>query len=305
MASQQYADSHSPANHSRSGTSQGDELGLKTWKAEFGKALDALEPHGEFASYQVYTQLANPGLEVLNKLVPLPLQPRDAENIKQVCYLAPVDRGQDPRKTDPDRLIGELQVDTEHNHFRTTNPAWQDTLDKILGDMAASLGFQPSDITLQPHKLLLYEKGASFRPHKDPENAAGVMGSLSICLPSKHTGGEVHVWQDPGQVEGNYYVGPHRQFSTSPTSPFDLIAWSCYWDVQHEIRPLDFGHLLCLTYYTVSKAHSPRSVGLLSRQQLTIGKWTEQWRLRFPTTTKLVYFLSQKYADENLSPEQL
>lgn len=172
-------------------------------------------------------------------------------------------------------------------------------MDEILDHLAQDLGFQPDDITLQPHKLLLYEKGASFLPHDAPRKPRGVMGTLTICLPSEHKGGEVHAWQ-PLSTHG-----PHRQFPTAPATSSNLVAWSRYWDVPHEITPVDAGYLVCLTYHMVSKTDSPRSAGLLFSQQVRMGDWTEQRRLRFYTTTKLVYFLEEKYTDTTFTLEQI
>lgn len=73
----------------------------------------------------------------------------------------------------------------------------------------------------------------------------------------------------------------------------------------HEITPVDAGYLVCPTYHMVSETDSPRSAGLLFSQQVRMGDWTEQWRLRFCSTTKLVYFLEEKYTGTIFTLEQI
>jgi hypothetical protein len=41
------------------------------------------------------------------------------------------------------------------------------------------------------YKLLLYEEGAHFKPHRDSEKAPGMFATLAICLPSQFEGGDL------------------------------------------------------------------------------------------------------------------
>lgn len=58
------------------------------------------------------------------------------------------------------------------------------------------------------YKLLLYEEGAFFMPHQDSEKAPGMFGTLIICLPSAHQGGELVLEHGRDKIT----------FETSPTS---------------------------------------------------------------------------------------
>ena len=60
------------------------------------------------------------------------------------------------------RKTWELNVD----QFELKNPAWQRMLDEIVGKVKTRLGVC-SEIEAMPYKMLLYEEGAMFKPHKE------------------------------------------------------------------------------------------------------------------------------------------
>lgn len=66
------------------------------------------------------------------------------------------------------------------------------------------------------YKLLLYEEGTFFKAHEDSGKVPGMFGTLVICLPSKHAGGEVHL----------SHAGQKKALNTATTSEFDLTALS-------------------------------------------------------------------------------
>ncbi|KAK0708876.1 hypothetical protein B0T21DRAFT_247800, partial [Apiosordaria backusii] len=85
------------------------------------------------------------------------------------------------------------------------------------------------------YKMLLYEKGALFKPHTDTEKIPGMFGTLVICLPSPHEGGDVVVT----------HCGQRRVFKTSEFEQ-SFICW--YSDVTHEVVPVTLGYRWVLTY---------------------------------------------------------
>jgi len=91
------------------------------------------------------------------------------------------------------------------------------------------------------YKLLLYEEGAFFKPHQDSEKTPGMFGTLVICLPSPHQGGEVVLSHG------------HRTktFETSPNSELGMSFAAWYSDVLHEVKPVTSGYRLVLTYNLV------------------------------------------------------
>ncbi|OAV95265.1 hypothetical protein PTTG_26693 [Puccinia triticina 1-1 BBBD Race 1] len=100
--------------------------------------------------------------------------------------------------------------------------------------VATSLGI---DVPIQSelYKMLIYEEGAMFKPHTDTEKIPGMFGTLVICLPSAHTGGEV-------------VVRHHGQSKTLKTSDANQ-SFACWFsDVTHEVLPVKSGYRCVLTY---------------------------------------------------------
>ncbi|KAK0739414.1 hypothetical protein B0T21DRAFT_255276, partial [Apiosordaria backusii] len=108
----------------------------------------------------------------------------------------------------------------------------------LLKEIAADLGISTNarqSIVAQPYKLLIYEEGAMFKAHTDTEKIPGMFGTLIICLPSAHQGGEV-VLKHQGQT-AVYKTSEHKQ------------SWACWYsDVSHEVLPVRSGHRIVLTF---------------------------------------------------------
>lgn len=189
------------------------------------------------------------------------------------------------------RLTWELNRD----EFRLTNPAWPEFLDIIKQDAAHSLGLSPLDIDIEPYKLLLYEKGSFFKPHRDSEKAPGMVGSLVVCLPSKHQGGQVHL----------SHAGKDHVHATGPNSAFDLTALAWYSDVTHEVKEVTAGHRLVLTYNINQRAGPGISAGFFMQQQAQLREKIARWSSDFPDLSKLVYFLDHKYSQSSLTQDNL
>lgn len=66
---------------------------LNRWKDDLAERLEAIEACGDFASQKTYTAFVNPGLEVADVKIPLPLPDLYADQIKAVARSAPFGRG--------------------------------------------------------------------------------------------------------------------------------------------------------------------------------------------------------------------
>lgn len=117
-------------------------------------------------SYQATQLNVDPGLHIDNVgNISLPLQSSDAKKIMATSRQAPFGRGSRTIVDISFRNTKELDID----HFRLRNPAWEQYLQDIIKVLGAGLGFpeSPAGIQAKLYKLLLYEKGAFFRPHKE------------------------------------------------------------------------------------------------------------------------------------------
>lgn len=81
------------------------------------------------------------------------------------------------------------------NQFQLTNPRWDAQVRSIAGgEIRQELGL-PETVSVVPelYKLLLYEVGSHFVPHRDTEKSEGMFGTLVIVLPSAHFGGKIYL----------------------------------------------------------------------------------------------------------------
>lgn len=146
-----------------------------------------------------------------------------------------------------------------------------------------------------PWKLLLYEEGSFFRPHKDSEKAPGMIGTLVISLPSKHEGGDVHL----------SHSNRRHAFATSNSSSFDLTALAWYSDVTHEIKPISSGYRLVITYNLLQQSGSPPSAGLFIEQQVQLQALLQKWASTLQSKTRVIYRLDHKYSQSSLSIQNM
>ncbi|ORY68927.1 uncharacterized protein BCR38DRAFT_482401 [Pseudomassariella vexata] len=257
-----------------------DGPALASWKRTLSRQIGAIQTFGDFSTSKRHSAFANPGLRVANSLIPLPLTPRDAETIKTICKPAPFGGGEETVVDASVRKTWELN----HDQFSLSNPAWNDFFDSLLKDTASSLGM-----------LLLYEEGSFFKRHKDSEKVAGMIGTLVICLPSEHSGGDVYLSHGTSS----------RVFATGPASAFDLTALAWYSDVTHEIKEIKSGYRLVLTYNIIQRAGAAVSADAFSKQQTRLQSLLGDWHVKFPDTSNLLYVLEHKYSQSSLSLNHL
>lgn len=112
------------------------KIGFKEWKQEFFNRLGEIKTFGDFACMTRYSQHINPGLEVADSLIPLPLVSRDADTIKSKCEQAPFGRGDDTVVDVSVRKTWQLDASL----FRCSNPAWAAFLDTVLCEAVQKLG---------------------------------------------------------------------------------------------------------------------------------------------------------------------
>lgn len=260
----------------------------KGWKKELQETIDEIETCGEFAVKKQYSQYANPGIQIGEDLVALPLSPAQVPLIREASRQAPFGRGEETLVDTSVRNTWELDI----SKFKLTNPAWDTFVKNVLQDVSSSLG--TSNVTTELYKLLLYEKGSFFKPHKDSEKAPGMIATLSICLPSRYQGGEVHL----------SHTGTNRVFDTSQNI-FDISGLAWYSDVTHEVKPIEEGHRLVLIYNIIQKGDGAASAGFFRSQGQKLHNAISQLNLQSPLPKRLLYLLDHKYSQASLRIDHL
>lgn len=127
----------------------------------------------------------NPGIKIKSvDKIGLPLSPRDIDAVKQASHRAPFGKG---TKTIVDESVRKTwQVDAAD--LVCSNPKWDSwAKDDLLPKCCDALGVPALTkpyVRAELYKMLLYEEGAHFKPHKDTEKAPGMFAILAICLPT-------------------------------------------------------------------------------------------------------------------------
>jgi len=82
-----------------------------------------------------------------------------------------------------------------------------------------------SELAAHPYKLLVYEKGGFFLPHRDGEKLDAMVATLVICLPSVHKGGALIVSHE-GQQREILMDGASSGLETDTPRSISIIAQS-------------------------------------------------------------------------------
>ncbi|KAF2466925.1 uncharacterized protein BDR25DRAFT_195966, partial [Lindgomyces ingoldianus] len=254
--------------------------------------LDDIQHDGTYSAFRHFNIYPNPGLRVNNYgSVGLPLSTRDAESIARLCKQSPFGKGAETIVDTSVRKSWELDC----GDFQCQNPAWAVFLDTLVAKTTQDLGVQvPS--RAEQYKLLLYEEGAFFKAHKDSEKVPGMFGTLVVCLPSEHSGGEVHLAHNKKK----------RVMETALGSKFDLSTLAWYSDVQHEIKPIGSGYRLVMTYNLVQDLGMPRqTAAALDDSHDRLERLLHVWGKDFHYLDMFVYPLDHQYTDAGLSLKSL
>ncbi|KAL9099586.1 MAG: hypothetical protein Q9187_009475, partial [Circinaria calcarea] len=120
---------------------------------------------GSFATFGSYENFAPPGICV-DKVgaIRLPLLPHDAQTLIQASHQAPFGKG---NQTLVDETVRKTwEIDASNVSF--SNKAWHGWLEGVVRKAAEELGVAggPNSVRAELYKMLLYEKGAMFKPHK-------------------------------------------------------------------------------------------------------------------------------------------
>src|SRR5207237_1120219 len=126
----------------------------------------------------------------------------------------------------------------EPKQFALHNPDWDGLLQGIVDRVQIEFGIKGS-VQADLYKLLIYEKGSFFAPHRDTEKVEGMFATLVVCLPSRHEGGTLIVRHDRESKEVDF-GGAQGEFKVQYAA--------FYADCRHEIKPVTKGYRVCLVY---------------------------------------------------------
>lgn len=129
------------------------------------KLLRNINPRGSFAcSMDLRSAFVDPKITVEGVgPIQLPLNPETARAIAQACHQAPFGRGEETVIDTSVRNTWELNP----AKFSITEPRWnKDLMPRVLATVQHELGVSTA-FHGQLYKMLLYEKGAMFKVHRE------------------------------------------------------------------------------------------------------------------------------------------
>lgn len=216
--------------------------------------LKTIKGNGSFSTSGVKNFIL-PGLHI-NRIgeIGFPLSPLQAKDIIKVSHKAPFGKGSQTITDSAVRSAWEINADQLSFHHEN----WKPFLKNVLEDTKKGLGIEEGTVTASPYKLLIYETGDFFLPHKDSEKEPGMFGTLVIGLPSAHTGGELVI----------HFDGREEIVDFAPSASHYKMPYVAFFaDCDHEIKPLTSGYRVCLVYNLLyaTEAQKPKSPQFMSQ----------------------------------------
>ena len=125
------------------------------------------------------------------------------------------------------------------DQYTLENPIFHSTFKSLVTQVQDELGCGNKNIKAEPYKLLLYEKGGHFKPHRDSEKQDGMFATLVLQLPSI--------------FKGNHFIINHGDKTKmieldQDKSKYEMLYVAHYADCEHEVLPLESGYRLALVY---------------------------------------------------------
>ena len=166
--------------------------------------------------------------------VSFPVPQQQVKALVKFCERAPYGRGRETLVDTRVRKVWQLAPSKLH----LAGKAWPRTLDRILATVTEGLGLGSAKVRAELYKLLVYNRGSFFKPHRDTEKADGMFGTLLIVLPSAHAGGDLVV----------RHAGRETTIDMSSADVSELAYAAFYADCEHEVLPVTQGNRVCLVY---------------------------------------------------------
>ncbi|KAK1752875.1 hypothetical protein QBC47DRAFT_387288 [Echria macrotheca] len=266
----------------------------ETLHKDLFKALGAIEAAGSFAGFAKLPDM-QPELSVADVgPVNLPLDELTARKIIEKARQAPFGKGSETIVDVSVRNTWEL----DPSQFTIGNPEWNKVIKRACKFVAKTLGVK-SPISAELYKMLVYEKGAFFKAHTDTEKIPGMFGSLVVCLPSPHEGGDVIV----------KHHGERKTFRTSIAPEGSVLCW--YGDVRHEVTPVISGYRFVLTYNLAIPPDAPLPSAAVARAETsllrhTLRRYVERSKVDGNKEPEQLYYrLDYEYTEANISLKNL
>jgi hypothetical protein len=224
--------------------------------------------------------------------VPLPLKRGAAKSLIATCRVAPYGKG---TKTLVDtRVRNTFELDPQK--FRLGGE-WNSAIVDATRTIADSLGLPADRLEARPYKLLVYEKGGFFLPHRDSEKHDRMVASLIVVLPNPFKGGRLFV---------RHGAAKHKLAFEEAAAGKRACFAAFYAACEHEVERVTHGVRLALAYNLVLKPQPGKPSGAATppapadRLAESLGLWVAR-----QPAEPLVFALDHHYTQRGLSLDLL
>lgn len=228
-------------------------------------------------------------------LLSFPVPPEQCGRlIANAAERAPYGRGDQTLIDESVRKV--WQIPTGKVHLRGKH--WEQALSAILELSTAGLGCPPDSLDTEFYKMLVYDEGGFFLPHRDTEKVAGMVATLVVVLPSAHSGGNLIIRHNDRETT----------LDLSELNPAELHFAAFYADCEHEVQPITDGHRVCLIYNLIQKKSVPNgSLRAPDTRPVVEAAAAElrDWANGDQRADKLVHLLEHRYTEAALAFEGL
>lgn len=217
----------------------------------------------------------------------LPLRPKQVREMIAFAATAPYGKGT--------RTLVDLSVrnSLEINASKLAlSDEWNAAVGEAARRSAQSLGLPEDGIQANLYKLLIYQKGGFFLPHRDSEKRKNMVASMVVMLPCNFGGGELIV----------SHAESSQRFSFETAAAGQQCEYvSFYADCLHEVRRVERGVRVCLSYNLFLK---PKRSSAKKKTHAALSTAISSW-IRTRPSDPIVFALDHQYTASGLKQKLL
>ena len=254
--------------------------------------LASIQGNGAFYSTGALP-LIHPGLHIKGMgEIAFPLQPEQAKAIATMAQKAPFGKGSATITDTSVRSAWEIDA----NLVTFKNLEWTALMAQLLEQVKADMGIETQTVSAKLYKLLLYEQGDFFLPHKDSEKEKGMFGTLVVGLPSTYKGGELQIEFDGRAITADF---------TKDLGRYKIPFVAFFADCEHEIKPVTSGYRICLVYNLIqTNTSAPVEAPRYGEQVKEMTVLLQKMKPSVPSAPQ-IFLLEHQYTPANFSLQQL
>ena len=235
----------------------------------------------------------DPGLEVEGVgAVKFPLKRGMGKQLTACCRIAPYGKGAQTLVNARVRNTFEL----DPKKFRL-GEQWDSAIADATRTIANQLGLPADKLEARLYKLLVYEKGGFFLPHRDSEKLNRMVASLIVVLPNSFEGGRLVVRHGSAEQK--------LTFDQAVAGESACYA-AFYADCEHEVERVTRGTRIALAYNLVLKPQRGRTASAAKPDAPAdvLAEMINSWVAMQPSEP-LVFALDHHYTQRGLSLDLL